>query len=96
MRQDICHSGVVFLCVWRALQHCEQMIQRYSREVSSSSSALPQSSHSNVGKAVEDCMRAVIGVLLNLTHDNGETLHVTERIYCAHQILHFECEMKRY
>ncbi|KAK9959836.1 hypothetical protein ABG768_009937 [Culter alburnus] len=54
----------------RALHHCEQMIQRYSREVSSSSSALPQSSHSNVGKAVEDCMRAVIGVLLNLTHDN--------------------------
>uniref|UniRef100_A0A8C1LQG7 Wings apart-like protein homolog n=1 Tax=Cyprinus carpio TaxID=7962 RepID=A0A8C1LQG7_CYPCA len=54
----------------RALQHCEQMIQRYSREVSSSSPALPQSSHSNVGKAVEDCMRAVIGVLLNLTHDN--------------------------
>uniref|UniRef100_A0A672NDF7 Wings apart-like protein homolog n=1 Tax=Sinocyclocheilus grahami TaxID=75366 RepID=A0A672NDF7_SINGR len=54
----------------RALRHCEQMIQRYSREVSSSSSALPQSSHSNVGKAVEDCMRAVIGVLLNLTHDN--------------------------
>lgn len=55
----------------RALQHCEQMIQRYSREVSSSSSStLPQSSHSNVGKAVEDCMRAVIGVLLNLTHDN--------------------------
>uniref|UniRef100_A0A8C1PLC6 Wings apart-like protein homolog n=1 Tax=Cyprinus carpio TaxID=7962 RepID=A0A8C1PLC6_CYPCA len=54
----------------RALRHCEQMIQRYSREVSSSSPALPQSSHSNVGKAVEDCMRAVIGVLLNLTHDN--------------------------
>ncbi|KAI7804855.1 putative wings apart-like protein-like protein, partial [Triplophysa rosa] len=55
----------------RALHHCEQMIQLYSRGVSSSSgSALPQSSHSNVGKAVEDCMRAVIGVLLNLTHDN--------------------------
>ncbi|XP_039549107.1 wings apart-like protein homolog [Pimephales promelas] len=54
----------------RALQHCEQMIQRYSREVPSSSSAPPHSSHSNVGKAVEDCMRAVIGVLLNLTHDN--------------------------
>ncbi|XP_055028423.2 wings apart-like protein homolog isoform X2 [Misgurnus anguillicaudatus] len=54
-----------------ALHHCEQMIQRYSREVSSSSdSALSHSSHSNVGKAVEDCMRAVIGVLLNLTHDN--------------------------
>ncbi|TRZ00202.1 hypothetical protein DNTS_034627 [Danionella cerebrum] len=42
----------------RALYHCKEMIQRYSREVSSSS-ALPQSSHSNVGKAVEDCMRAV-------------------------------------
>ncbi|XP_051501724.1 wings apart-like protein homolog [Myxocyprinus asiaticus] len=54
----------------RALHYCEQMIQRYSREVSSSSSALPQCSHINVGKAVEDCMRAVIGVLLNLTHDN--------------------------
>ncbi|XP_052001970.1 wings apart-like protein homolog isoform X2 [Xyrauchen texanus] len=54
----------------RALHYCEQMIQRYSREVSSSSSALPQSSHSNVGKAMEDCMRAVIGVLLNLTHDD--------------------------
>uniref|UniRef100_A0A9J7YJU6 Wings apart-like protein homolog n=1 Tax=Cyprinus carpio carpio TaxID=630221 RepID=A0A9J7YJU6_CYPCA len=61
----------------RALQHCEQMIQRYSREVSSSSSALPQSSHSNVGKAVEDCMRAVIGVLLNLTHDNDNP-HITK------------------
>uniref|UniRef100_A0A8C1QUH9 WAPL cohesin release factor a n=1 Tax=Cyprinus carpio TaxID=7962 RepID=A0A8C1QUH9_CYPCA len=61
----------------RALQHCEQMIQRYSREVSSSSPALPQSSHSNVGKAVEDCMRAVIGVLLNLTHDNDNP-HITK------------------
>ncbi|XP_030642480.1 wings apart-like protein homolog [Chanos chanos] len=58
----------------RALRYCEEMIQRYSREVnsslSSSGSALPHCSHSNVGKAVEDCMRAVIGVLLNLTHDN--------------------------
>ncbi|XP_052010114.1 wings apart-like protein homolog isoform X2 [Xyrauchen texanus] len=54
----------------RSLYYCKQMIQRYSREVSSSSSALPQSSHINMGKAVEDCMRAVIGVLLNLTHDN--------------------------
>lgn len=64
---------IVMYFAFRALHHCEQMIQRYSREVSlSSGSALPQSSHSNVGKAVEDCMRAVIGVLLNLTHDNGE------------------------
>ncbi|KAJ8365569.1 hypothetical protein SKAU_G00144000 [Synaphobranchus kaupii] len=58
----------------RGLRHCEEMIQRYSREVnrsrSSSGAALPHCSFSNVGKAVEDCMRAIIGVLLNLTHDN--------------------------
>uniref|UniRef100_A0A3Q1EBI6 WAPL cohesin release factor a n=1 Tax=Acanthochromis polyacanthus TaxID=80966 RepID=A0A3Q1EBI6_9TELE len=59
----------------RALRYCEDMIQRYSRalnnsSVSSSAAALPHCSFSNVGKAVEDCMRAVIGVLLNLTHDN--------------------------
>ncbi|XP_074532037.1 wings apart-like protein homolog [Halichoeres trimaculatus] len=59
----------------RALRYCEDMIQRYSRalnnsSLSSSSAALPHCSFSNVGKAVEDCMRAVIGVLLNLTHDN--------------------------
>uniref|UniRef100_A0A672JMN1 Wings apart-like protein homolog n=1 Tax=Salarias fasciatus TaxID=181472 RepID=A0A672JMN1_SALFA len=59
----------------RALRYCEDMIQRYSRalnnsSVSSSGATLPHCSFSNVGKAVEDCMRAVIGVLLNLTHDN--------------------------
>ncbi|XP_054653810.1 wings apart-like protein homolog [Dunckerocampus dactyliophorus] len=59
----------------RALCHCEDMIQRYSRPLNDSSltlsaSSLPHCSFSNVGKAVEDCMRAVIGVLLNLTHDN--------------------------
>lgn len=59
----------------RALRYCEDMIQRYSRalnnsSLSSSGAALPHCSFSNVGKAVEDCMRAVIGVLLNLTHDN--------------------------
>uniref|UniRef100_A0A673CIS8 WAPL cohesin release factor a n=1 Tax=Sphaeramia orbicularis TaxID=375764 RepID=A0A673CIS8_9TELE len=59
----------------RALHYCEDMIQRYSRalnnsSLSSSGAALPHCSFSNVGKAVEDCMRAVIGVLLNLTHDN--------------------------
>uniref|UniRef100_A0A3P8XKF1 Wings apart-like protein homolog n=1 Tax=Esox lucius TaxID=8010 RepID=A0A3P8XKF1_ESOLU len=58
----------------RGLRYCEEMIQRYSREVNSSlcssGTALPHCSFSNVGKAVEDCMRAVIGVLLNLTHDN--------------------------
>uniref|UniRef100_A0A3B3YL85 Wings apart-like protein homolog n=1 Tax=Poecilia mexicana TaxID=48701 RepID=A0A3B3YL85_9TELE len=60
----------------RALHYCEDMIQRYSRALnnsslsSSSGVALPHCSFSNVGKAVEDCMRAVIGVLLNLTHDN--------------------------
>ncbi|XP_037535627.1 wings apart-like protein homolog [Nematolebias whitei] len=59
----------------RALRYCEDMIQRYSRalnnsSLSSSGVTLPHCSFSNVGKAVEDCMRAVIGVLLNLTHDN--------------------------
>ncbi|XP_036979938.1 wings apart-like protein homolog [Acanthopagrus latus] len=59
----------------RALRYCEDMIQRYSRalnnsSLSSSGAALPHCNFSNVGKAVEDCMRAVIGVLLNLTHDN--------------------------
>lgn len=58
------------------MRYCEDMIQRYSRalnnsSLSSSSATLPHCSFSNVGKAVEDCMRAVIGVLLNLTHDNG-------------------------
>ncbi|XP_034040403.1 wings apart-like protein homolog [Thalassophryne amazonica] len=58
----------------RALRYCEDMIQRYSRALNNSSlscgTTLPHCSSSNVGKAVEDCMRAVIGVLLNLTHDN--------------------------
>lgn len=58
----------------KALSHCEEMIQRYSREINrdlcSSGTPLPYCSNSNVGKAVEDCMRAIIGVLLNLTHDN--------------------------
>ncbi|KAF7658672.1 hypothetical protein LDENG_00009410 [Lucifuga dentata] len=59
----------------RALRYCEDMIQRYSRALNNSSlssmgAALPHCSFSNVGKAVEDCMRAVIGVLLSLTHDN--------------------------
>ncbi|TWW78294.1 Wings apart-like protein -like protein [Takifugu flavidus] len=59
----------------KALRHCEDMIQRYSRALNNSSvslsgAALPHCNFSNVGKAVEDCMRAVIGVLLNLTHDN--------------------------
>lgn len=65
----------------RALRHCEEMIQRYSREVSRSSSGtlLPNCSNSSVGKAVQDCMRAVIGVLLNLTHDNGESAFASQR-----------------
>uniref|UniRef100_UPI0037E74980 wings apart-like protein homolog n=1 Tax=Semicossyphus pulcher TaxID=241346 RepID=UPI0037E74980 len=46
----------------KALSRCEAMIQRYSRELNSDRAV--------VGKAVEDCMRAIIGVLLNLTHDN--------------------------
>uniref|UniRef100_A0A8C9V2B8 Wings apart-like protein homolog n=1 Tax=Scleropages formosus TaxID=113540 RepID=A0A8C9V2B8_SCLFO len=66
-------SQLIVSCA-KGLRHCEEMIQRYSREVNSSLSsagtALPHCSFSNVGKAVEDCMRAIIGVLLNLTHDN--------------------------
>uniref|UniRef100_A0A4W4H954 Wings apart-like protein homolog n=1 Tax=Electrophorus electricus TaxID=8005 RepID=A0A4W4H954_ELEEL len=60
----------------KALRHCKEMVQRYSREVSRGSSGTPSTYSSTssggggVGKAVEDCMRAVIGVLLNLTHDN--------------------------
>lgn len=64
------NSVCVRVCV-RALRHCEEMIQRYRRDVSRSSSGSSQP-HCSVGKAVQDCMRAIIGVLLNLTHDNGE------------------------
>lgn len=61
------------------------MIQRYSRALNNSSvslsgAALPHCNFSNVGKAVEDCMRAVIGVLLNLTHDNGTPPAATGRV----------------
>ncbi|CAL8301616.1 unnamed protein product [Lota lota] len=58
----------------KALWSCEAMVQRYSRQVNrarcSDGTSLPFCSNSNVGKAVEDCMRAIIGVLVNLTHDN--------------------------
>ncbi|XP_048863872.1 wings apart-like protein homolog [Brienomyrus brachyistius] len=53
----------------RGLRHCEAMIQRYSCQVDSAPHQ-PLWRVSSVGKAVEDCMRAIIGVLLNLTHDN--------------------------
>ncbi|XP_058255526.1 wings apart-like protein homolog isoform X2 [Hemibagrus wyckioides] len=54
----------------RALRHCESMIQLYCRNVINSGANSAHSNHSNVGKAVEDCLRAVLGVMLNLTHDN--------------------------
>ncbi|XP_036121918.1 wings apart-like protein homolog isoform X2 [Molossus molossus] len=59
----------------KALRHCEELIQQYNRADSSvcvpDGQPLPQQSvASHVGRAVEDCMRAVIGVLLNLTNDN--------------------------
>lgn len=59
----------------RALQHCEQLITRYNREDSkiclANSNSLPGYNAScYIGKAVEDCMRAIFGVLLNLTNDN--------------------------
>lgn len=60
----------------RALRHCEAFIQRYNRAEDTVliplNETLPHhSAGSHVGKAVEDCMRAIIGVLLNLTNDNG-------------------------
>ncbi|XP_073935436.1 wings apart-like protein homolog isoform X3 [Castor canadensis] len=59
----------------KALQHCEELIQQYNRAENSiciaDSKPLPHLNVTNhVGKAVEDCMRAIIGVLLNLTNDN--------------------------
>ncbi|EHA98918.1 Wings apart-like protein-like protein [Heterocephalus glaber] len=59
----------------KALQHCEELIQKYNRAENSicmadSKPLPPQNVTSHVGKAVEDCMRAIIGVLLNLTNDN--------------------------
>ncbi|XP_005236790.1 wings apart-like protein homolog isoform X1 [Falco biarmicus] len=59
----------------KALQHCEELIQRYNRAEDSiclpDNKPLPHQNVANhVGKAVEDCMRAIIGVLLNLTNDN--------------------------
>ncbi|XP_043535182.1 wings apart-like protein homolog isoform X2 [Chiloscyllium plagiosum] len=59
----------------RALRHCEQLITQYNREENkvcmTNSNSLPQySASSHIGKAVEDCMRAIFGVLLNLTNDN--------------------------
>ncbi|XP_058527915.1 wings apart-like protein homolog isoform X2 [Ochotona princeps] len=59
----------------KALQHCEELIQQYNRAENSicigDNKPLPHQNVTNhVGKAVEDCMRAIIGVLLNLTNDN--------------------------
>uniref|UniRef100_A0A8C5JW38 Wings apart-like protein homolog n=1 Tax=Jaculus jaculus TaxID=51337 RepID=A0A8C5JW38_JACJA len=59
----------------KALQHCEELIQQYNRAENSiciaDNKPLPYQNVTNhVGKAVEDCMRAIIGVLLNLTNDN--------------------------
>ncbi|XP_005992237.1 wings apart-like protein homolog [Latimeria chalumnae] len=59
----------------RALRHCEKLIKQYNRADDSvcvpDGKSLPHHNvFSHVGKAVEDCMRAIIGVLLNLTNDN--------------------------
>lgn len=67
----------MFCFLLRALQHCEGLIQQYNRAENSiclpDSKPLPHQNVTNhVGKAVEDCMRAIIGVLLNLTNDNGK------------------------
>ncbi|XP_077359551.1 wings apart-like protein homolog [Festucalex cinctus] len=81
-------SSLIVSCS-KALRRCEEMIQRYSREVVGGgvlqASTGDGSCGSMVAKAVENCMRAVIGVLLNLTHDNewgstktGEQDHLIE------------------
>ncbi|XP_075697827.1 wings apart-like protein homolog isoform X2 [Rhinoderma darwinii] len=59
----------------KALRHCEEFIQRYNRAEESicipyNKPLIHHSAGGHVGKAVEDCMRAIIGVLLNLTNDN--------------------------
>nr|DBA15366.1 TPA: hypothetical protein GDO54_004591 [Pyxicephalus adspersus] len=59
----------------KALRHCEEFIQKYNRAEDTicipKNETLPHhNASSHVGKAVEDCMRAIIGVLLNLTNDN--------------------------
>ncbi|XP_040294791.1 wings apart-like protein homolog [Bufo bufo] len=59
----------------KALRHCEEFIQRYNRAEESicipyNKPLVYHSAGGHVGKAVEDCMRAIIGVLLNLTNDN--------------------------
>ncbi|MEQ2200034.1 hypothetical protein XENOCAPTIV_020542 [Xenoophorus captivus] len=72
-----------FLFCRLALRYCEDMIQRYSRalnnsSLSSSGVTLPHCSFSNVGKAVEDCMRAVIGglgLLINLVEYSSRNRH---------------------
>ncbi|XP_062863116.1 wings apart-like protein homolog [Trichomycterus rosablanca] len=52
----------------KALRHSESMIQlHYSI---SSGSAPTSGNHGSMSKAVENCMRAVLGVMLNLTHEN--------------------------
>ncbi|KAK2098247.1 hypothetical protein P7K49_023698 [Saguinus oedipus] len=52
----------------QALQHCEELIEQYN--CAEDSICLADKVTNHVGKAVEDCMKAIIGVLLNLTNDN--------------------------
>ncbi|XP_037133993.1 wings apart-like protein homolog isoform X1 [Syngnathus acus] len=59
-------STLIVSCA-KALRHCEAMIQRYSRELGGEQSA---GGGPLLAKAVENCMRATIVVLLNLTQDN--------------------------
>ncbi|XP_051925498.1 wings apart-like protein homolog [Hippocampus zosterae] len=61
-------SSLIVSCA-KALRRCEEMIRRYSREVVGGTQ-LSADGGSVVAKAVENCMRAIICVLLNLTHDN--------------------------
>nr|XP_061807549.1 wings apart-like protein homolog [Nerophis lumbriciformis] len=60
-------SSLIISCA-KALRRCEEMIQCYS--VEGISAPVSTECGSVVAKAVENCMRAIIGVLLSLTHDN--------------------------
>uniref|UniRef100_A0A8C5PYJ7 Wings apart-like protein homolog n=1 Tax=Leptobrachium leishanense TaxID=445787 RepID=A0A8C5PYJ7_9ANUR len=92
-----------------ALRHCEVFIKRFNRAEDSicipDTKALPHhNATSHVGKAVEDCMRAIIGVLLNLTNDNewgstktGEQYNlISTALNCVLQVPRFLPQEQRF
>ncbi|XP_077406676.1 wings apart-like protein homolog [Vanacampus margaritifer] len=94
-------SSLIVSCA-KALRRCEEMIRRYSREVVTVQ--VGTDGGLMVAKAVENCMRAVIGVLLNLTHDNewgstktGEQDHLIETaLNCVLRVPQYFPQEKRF